>query len=86
MDAKIEKLARALYDELEDQNYHSFCALLNWMFNLYTVKYYGDCIRIKDLLENHKYNVNVRAEGDNVTNWEIRKFKMVVNFKEVKKK
>lgn len=84
MDEKIEKLARALYDELEDQNYHSVCALINWVFDLYPTRYYGDCISSSAMVEKLPVR-DIKIRFDESLEFKIRKFKMVLTFKEVRK-
>jgi len=75
-------VVRLAYDFAECHNNRGFCAVLNWVFNLYESKYSEELDNIKWLLSQPVYKVNVTRNEDGT--WEQKKYRMVVNFQEVK--
>jgi hypothetical protein len=77
---KIKNLAHALYNKLEDENYHGFCAVINWLFNLYDVKYTTDFEGITRVLGNPRYFVRHSAPDGTYT---TKRYRMIVTFEAV---
>lgn len=77
---KIKNLAHALYNKLEDDNYHAFCAVINWLFNLYDAKYDTDFDSMKRVLGNPVYSVRHSAPDGTYT---VKRYKMLVTFEAV---
>jgi hypothetical protein len=76
-------ILKEVYYQLEDENFHSLNFMLNWMYDLFpNSRYYGDCIRLQDIVKDKVYEVKVRS--DVAGSWTTKKFKMVIKFEEVK--
>jgi hypothetical protein len=66
---------------MEDNNYSSVCFFIDWVFNLYPTKYYGDALGLKFLLEKQSHVLRLRGDDGE---WTEKKFKLVVTIVEVK--
>ena len=83
MDNKTQRLLDAFYNHFENDNHHAVCSLINWIFNLYHVRYFSEFQPVIDLLTKFHYVVNVERD-DSTGEWATKKYKMIVSFEEVK--
>ena len=78
MDEKIKALAMALYLALEEENYQSFCFMLNWMFNLYPdSNYMSDATTLETRFKTITRNVRIQLDNG----WHVKQAVMTVKLR-----
>lgn len=77
----MSNIINRFYDYMESINHHSVCSVINWIFDIYPVKFQSEFEGMKGILENHSFIVNV-TRNDETGEWSTKRYRMKVIFEE----